>query len=129
MQKNTPDLATDKLKDPQTFFLRSGSFLRKSSLDEIPQLINIIKGDMVFIGPRPALFNQVDLIKFRTKLGVHKLIPGITGWAQVNGRDNLTIEKKVNFDSFYYQNKSLLLDLKIILKTIIKVIKSGGVSH
>lgn len=107
---------------------RWGIFLRKTKLDELPQLINIIKGDMRFIGPRPALHNQYDLIELRTQVGVHRLIPGITGWAQVNGRDELSIPAKVRMDEFYLKNQSFYLNMKIIIMTFIKVFKAEGVS-
>ena len=129
MRNNTPDIATHLLENPESFFIKYGSFFRKSSLDELPQLLNIIKGDMVFIGPRPALFNQHDLIKSRQDCGVHKLMPGITGWAQVNGRDSISIHKKVNFEKYYLDNKSLLLDTKILIFTIIKVFFGKDVDH
>ena len=127
MKKNTPNLATHLLKNSGNYFTLTGPFLRKSSLDEIPQLINIIKGDMVFVGPRPALYNQEDLIILRKKSEVEKLTPGITGWAQVNGRDLISIEAKVAYDKYYLDNKSILLDLKILILSFIKVIKFDGV--
>jgi len=129
MRKDTPPLATHLLKDVGSYLTAIGPFLRKYSLDELPQLFNVISGQMTFVGPRPALFNQEDLIGLRTKKGVHKLIPGVTGWAQVNGRDELPIPVKVEFDEFYLRNKSLFLDAKIILMTIFKVVKKEGVSH
>ena len=129
MKKNIPDIPTHLVKNPQQFYTRSGPFLRKFSIDELPQLINIIKGDMVFVGPRPALHNQVDLAELRTKVGVHKLIPGVTGWAQINGRDELSIPKKVEFDKYYLENKSIFLDIKILILTVLKVVKLQGVSH
>ena len=107
----------------------TGKFLRKSSLDELPQLISILKGDMSFVGPRPALFNQHDLIKFRKMKGVHKLIPGLTGWAQINGRDDIPIPVKVEFDEYYLNHRSFAFDLYIILLTVLKVIKREGVQH
>ena len=127
MKKDTPDIPTHLLKDfnPVTRY----GFLRKFSLDELPQLINIITGDMNFIGPRPALHNQEDLIRMRTDRNVHKTKPGVTGWAQVNGRDELDINEKVQMDYYYHCNKSFLLDLKIFWLTIIKVIKADGVSN
>jgi O-antigen biosynthesis protein WbqP len=129
MRVNAPAVATHLLKDPDFYITPIGSVLRKLSLDELPQLFSIIAGDMSFIGPRPALFNQYDLIEFRTKKSVHTLIPGVTGWAQINGRDNLSIPAKVEFDEYYLKNRSLLLDFKILLITLCKVIKKEGVSH
>ena len=129
MRKDTPDIPTHLLADPASVYIKSGPILRKLSLDELPQLINILRGDMVFVGPRPALHNQDDLIGLRTKAGVHKLLPGVTGWAQVNGRDELPIPIKVKFDEFYLQNKSIKLDILIILKTFVKSINMSGVSH
>ena len=129
MKVKTPDIPTHLLKSKQKFFTNSGAFLRKYSLDELGQLINIIKGDMKFIGPRPALYNQEDLINLRTKTKVHQQIPGITGWAQVNGRDELSISDKVKMDTYYRMNKSFLLDIKIILLSILKVFKAEGVSE
>ena len=129
MKKNTPDIPTHLMEKNKNVYTVIGPFLRKLSLDEIPQLINILKGEMVFIGPRPALYNQNDLIKSRTAKGVEKLMPGITGWAQINGRDNLTIEQKVNLDYYYLKNKSLFLDIKIMLFTIIKVFRTDDISN
>lgn len=128
MKKDTPDIPTHLVNDPSVLFTISGPFLRKFSFDELPQLFNIIKGEMTIIGPRPALFNQEDLKKMRTECGVHKLLPGITGWAQVNGRDELSIPKKVSLDEYYLKNRSILLDMKILYLTLLKVIKSEGVS-
>lgn len=129
MKIDTPAVATHLLKDPKSALTPIGQFLRKSSLDELPQLWSIIKGDMSFVGPRPALFNQDDLIALRTVKGVHHLVPGLTGWAQVNGRDELPIPQKVALDVEYLQKQSLLFDIKIIGLTFLKVIKSHGVSH
>ena len=129
MEKDTLDIPTHLINNDQKIFISCGRFLRKFSIDELPQLINIIKGEMKFIGPRPALFNQDDLISLRTKSGIHKLYPGITGWAQVNGRDNLTIEQKVKFESFYLKNQSFALDSKILLMTIFQIIIPKGVSN
>ncbi len=129
MRIGTPAVATHLLADPTSFLTPIGSFLRKSSLDELPQLWSILCGDMSFVGPRPALFNQEDLIALRTKHGVDDLVPGLTGWAQVNGRDELPIIDKVNFDIEYLKNKSLLLDLKILWLTAVKVVRRDGVSH
>lgn len=129
MKIDTPEVATHLLASPDLFLTPIGKFLRKSSLDELPQIFSIIKGDMSFVGPRPALFNQEDLIAMRTVAGVHRLVPGLTGWAQINGRDELPIPVKVEYDSYYLEQRSLLLDLKIILLTFIKVVRSEGVDH
>jgi len=129
MKKNIPEIPTHLVKDPQQFYTRSGPFIRKLSIDELPQLINIIMGDMVFVGPRPALHNQDDLVELRTRVGVHELLPGITGWAQVNGRDELSIPVKVQFDEYYLKNRSWLLDLKIVFLTLLRVLGMKGVSH
>ena len=129
MKIDTPDLASHLLKDPSSALSPVGSFLRKYSLDEIPQLWSILKGDMSFVGPRPALFNQNDLVNLRSTYGVDKILPGLTGWAQVNGRDDLLIIEKVNKDVEYLQKHSFLFDLKILWLTILKVIKKDGVSH
>ena len=129
MQIDTPAVATHLLLDPKQFLTPVGSFLRKSSLDELPQLWSIIKGDMSIVGPRPALFNQEDLVALRTQYGVDKLMPGLTGWAQVNGRDELPIPDKVKLDTEYMNNQTLLLDLKIMMMTIIKVVSRDGVQH
>jgi len=129
MKKNTPDIPTHLVKDDKSLYTAIGPFIRKFSMDELPQLINIIKGDMTFIGPRPALYNQDNLIALRTKPGVYKLMPGITGWAQVNGRDELSIPDKVKMDTYYIENRSLWLDIKIIFMTILKVFKIEGVSY
>lgn len=129
MQMGTPAVATHLLQDPKVYLTPIGSFLRKSSLDELPQLWSILKGDMSFVGPRPALFNQDDLIALRTQHGVHELVPGLTGWAQVNGRDELPIPQKVQFDVEYLQRRSLAFDLKILWLTALKVLVRDGVSH
>jgi O-antigen biosynthesis protein WbqP len=129
MRLGTPAVATHLLNDPGTYLTPIGGFLRKSSLDELPQLWNIIRGDMSFVGPRPALFNQMDLIELRTKHNIHQLIPGLTGWAQINGRDELSIEDKVGLDSEYLQNRSFFLDVKIIFLTAMKVLRREGVVH
>jgi O-antigen biosynthesis protein WbqP len=129
MQINTPAVATHLLKDSNNFITPVGNFLRRTSLDELPQLWSILKGDMNFVGPRPALFNQNDLIDLRTKEGVNKLIPGLTGWAQVNGRDDLSIPNKVALDVEYMQHQSFWFDMKILWMTFLKVIKRTGVSH
>lgn len=129
MHLNTPAVATHLLKNPLQYLTPIGSFLRRTSLDEIPQLWSILVGDMSFVGPRPALFNQYDLIKLRTSKGIHHLVPGLTGWAQVNGRDELSISKKVNFDEEYLKKKSFIFDLKILYLTFIKIIRREGVQH
>lgn len=129
MQVDTPAVATHLLTDPDYYLTPIGKFLRKSSLDELPQLISILKGDMSFVGPRPALFNQDDLIDLRTSRGVHVLTPGLTGWAQVNGRDELPIPVKVDLDAYYLENGSFLLDLQILCMTFFKVLRSEGVKH
>ena len=129
MRVGTPAVATHLLADARSHLTPIGSFLRNTSLDELPQLWSVLAGDMSFLGPRPALFNQQDLIELRTKFGVHLLLPGITGWAQVNGRDELSVEDKVALDIYYLKNKSFGLDLKILCLTLIKVIRREGVSH
>ena len=129
MKKNTPNVATHLLENPESYLLRIGGMLRKLSLDELPNLINIIKGEMVFVGPRPALYNQDDLMALRVTAGVDKLKPGITGWAQVNGRDEISIEQKVAFDLEYLARKSFRFDFKILVLTVTSVITSRGVEH
>jgi O-antigen biosynthesis protein WbqP len=129
MKRNTPNVATHLLTNPEQYLLKIGKFIRKTSLDELPNLINIIKGDMVFVGPRPALYNQDDLMALRIAAGVDKLKPGITGWAQVNGRDEISIQDKVAFEVDYLQKKSFFFDAKIILKTFTNVLFSKDVSH
>ena len=129
MKKNTPNVATHLLTNPDHYLLKIGNFIRKTSLDELPNLINIIKGEMVFVGPRPALYNQDDLMALRMAKGVDKLKPGITGWAQINGRDNISIEKKVELEQEYLNTRSTLLDIEIIIKTFTNVLFSKGVSH
>ena len=129
MRVFTPAKATHLLNDPDAYLTPIGSFLRKSSLDELPQLWSILKGDMSFVGPRPALFNQEDLIALRTEHGIDKLKPGITGWAQVNGRDEISIPEKVALDAYYLKHQCLTLDCHIILLTLLKVIKRDNVSH
>lgn len=129
MQIGTPVVATHILDNPQEYLTPIGSFIRKTSLDELPQLWSILKGDMSFVGPRPALFNQHDLIALRTECGVHMILPGLTGWAQINGRDNLPIPIKVKFDKEYLARRSFLFDFKILWLTAIKVLKHEGVSH
>ena len=129
MMTGTPAVATHLLDDPDSYLSPIGGFLRLSSLDELPQLFSVLKGDMSFVGPRPALFNQEDLITLRTEKGVHKLLPGITGWAQVNGRDELSIPDKVALDVEYLNRQSFWFDMKILWMTFLKVIKRDGVSH
>lgn len=129
MRINTPQVATHLMTDPNQFLTPVGRFLRKTSLDELPQLYSVLMGDMSFVGPRPALFNQDDLKELRTKKHVETLRPGITGWAQINGRDELPIPVKVEFDAYYLKHQSLGLDLKIMFLTFFKVFKADGVSH
>lgn len=129
MKLGTPTVATHLLTDPDVYLTCIGKHLRKSSLDELPQIICILKGDMSFVGPRPALFNQDDLISLRTQRGIHELTPGLTGWAQINGRDELPIPEKVAYDEYYYKHRSILLDMKILCLTAAKVIRREGVSH
>ena len=129
MRVGTPAVATHLLVNVRSHLTPIGSFLRKSSLDELPQLWSILVGSMSFVGPRPALFNQHDLIALRTEHGVHNLVPGLTGWAQVNGRDELPIPDKVNLDATYLQQQSLLFDLRILWMTFVKVLNRDGVSH
>jgi O-antigen biosynthesis protein WbqP len=129
MKKNTPNVATHLLTNPDQYLLKIGKFIRKSSLDELPNLINILKGEMVFVGPRPALYNQDDLMALRVAAGVSKLKPGITGWAQINGRDEISIEQKVNLEQTYLLRKSFLFDVEIVIKTFTNVMFSKGVSH
>ena len=129
MKKNTPNVATHLLENPDQYLLKIGKFIRKTSLDELPNLINIIKGEMVFVGPRPALYNQDDLMEFRVATGVSKLKPGITGWAQINGRDEISIAQKVQLEQEYLYKRSFLFDLEIIIKTFTRVLFSRGVSH
>ena len=129
MRTGTPAVATHLLQDPGAYLTPIGSFLRKSSLDELPQLWSILKGDMSFVGPRPAFFNQNDLIALRTESGVHELVPGLTGWAQVNGRDELPIPEKVKLDVEYMQRHSFRFDVWILWLTFVKVLRRDGVSH
>jgi len=129
MKLGTPDLATHLLKDPDSYLSLIGGFLRNTSLDELPQLFSILKGGMSFVGPRPALYNQDDLINLRSNKGVDKLLPGITGWAQVNGRDDLSIGEKVALDVEYMNRQSFFFDIKILSMTFLKVIQRDGVSH
>lgn len=129
MRVDAPVVATHMLSDPNVYLTSIGSFLRKTSLDELPQLWSILKGDMSFVGPRPALYNQDDLIALRTEQGVHELVPGLTGWAQINGRDELPISEKVRLDAEYLRCRSFLFDLWILWQTFVKVLKQDGVSH
>ena len=129
MKKNTPNVATHLLINPDQYLLKIGKFIRKTSLDELPNLINIIKGEMVFVGPRPALYNQDDLMALRVAAGVDKLKPGITGWAQINGRDEISVAQKVQLEQEYLYKKSFLFDIEILIKTFTNVLFSKGVSH
>jgi O-antigen biosynthesis protein WbqP len=129
MRVDTPSVATHLLQNPDEWITLVGSFLRKYSLDELPQLWSILKGDMSFVGPRPALFNQDDLIQLRTESGVYKLIPGLTGWAQVNGRDELSIDQKAALDAEYLYSQSFIMDLRILYITLSKIFSKDGVSH
>ena len=129
MHVDTPAVATHLMKNPDVYLTPVGSFLRKFSLDELPQLYSVLKGDLSFVGPRPALYNQDDLIELRTVKVIHKFIPGITGWAQVNGRDDLPIPVKVELDEYYLKNRSFFFDLKILWMTLIKVVSMEGVTH
>lgn len=129
MRIDTPAVATHLLQKPEVWLTPIGSFIRRTSLDELPQLWCILKGDMSFVGPRPALFNQHDLIELRTAQGVHELVPGLTGWAQINGRDELSIPDKVSFDATYLRTRSISLDIQIIWRTFTQALRSQGVSH
>ena len=129
MKNDTPNVATHLLTNPEQYLLKIGGILRKLSLDELPNLLNIIKGEMLFVGPRPALYNQDDLMDFRVATGVDKLKPGITGWAQINGRDEISIAEKVKLEQEYLSKKSFLFDLEILVKTFTNVLFSKGVSH
>jgi len=129
MRIDTPQVATHLLKEPDQFLTPIGKLLRRTSFDELPQLMNVLRGEMSLVGPRPALFNQEDLIALRTAGGVHQLTPGVTGWAQVNGRDELTIPEKVKLDEWYLKNRSAWLDLTILGMTVFKVIREEGVLH
>jgi O-antigen biosynthesis protein WbqP len=129
MKTNTPAVATHLLLSPDHYLTAIGTKLRKYSLDELPQVMSVLKGDMSFVGPRPALFNQNDLIELRTKRGIHKLVPGITGWAQINGRDELPIPQKVDFDDYYRHHQSFNFDLYILLKTFFSVFSGTGIKH
>ena len=129
MRLKTPNVATHLLSDPDSYLTPIGRVLRKSSLDELPQLFSVLKGDMSFVGPRPALFNQYDLIALRTEKGVHRIHPGITGWAQVNGRDDLPIRIKVDYDAYYLDHRSIAFDLRTIIRTISSVFRREGINH
>lgn len=129
MLTDAPVVATHLLEDPERYLTPLGAILRKYSIDELPQLFSILKGDMSFVGPRPALFNQVDLITLRTEKGVHLLTPGLTGWAQINGRDELPIPVKVSFDEYYLKHQSLALDVRIIFRTVVKIANCDGIAH
>lgn len=129
MKIDTPNVPTHLLDNPEEWITGIGKFMRKTSLDELPQLFNILKGDMSIVGPRPALYNQYDLKEMRTKQGIHKLVPGLTGWAQINGRDEIPLSLKVRLDKEYLDRKSFLLDIKIIILTVFSVIKSDGVQE
>lgn len=129
MRIDTPAVATHLLGNPDQFLTPIGSFLRKSSLDELPQLWSILVGDMSFVGPRPALYNQDDLIALRTEKNVHSIVPGLTGWAQINGRDELPIPQKVELDAYYLTHQSLVLDIKILFMTFFKVLRRDGITH
>ena len=129
MYIETPEVTTHLLKDSQSYITPVGKILRKTSLDEIPQLYSVLKGDMSFVGPRPALYNQDDLIELRTKNSVHTILPGVTGWAQINGRDEISIPAKVELDTYYLKNRSIIFDIKIIFLTFFSVLFSKNISH
>jgi len=129
MRTDAPQLPTHLMKESEKYVTPVGSFLRRTSLDELPQLINVIKGEMSFVGPRPALFNQDDLVALRDRHGINDLVPGITGWAQINGRDDIAIPAKVELERYYFENRSFLLDLRILFLTAFNVIKGQGVRH
>jgi O-antigen biosynthesis protein WbqP len=129
MKINTPQLATHLMKDPETYLSSIGRFLRKFSLDELPQILSVLNGDMTFVGPRPALFNQDDLVQLRNEMGIEKLKPGITGWAQINGRDEIDINRKIELETEYLAKKGFLFDIYIIFITFIKVFRKKGISH
>ncbi len=129
MFNDSPELATHLLQNAENYLTPFGSFLRRTSLDELPQLWSVFKGDMSFVGPRPALYNQDDLVDLRTKKGIHRLVPGVTGWAQVNGRDDIPIPLKVEYDEYYMKNKSIILDLKIVWMTAVNVLRKRGIKH
>ena len=129
MKLHTPEVATHLLRDPKAHLTVVGPFLRKTSLDELPQIYSIFKGDLSFVGPRPALHNQNDLVALRTEHGVHELVPGLTGWAQVNGRDDLPIPVKVEYDCEYLRKRTFRFDMRILLRTIVQVLRGHGVTH
>jgi O-antigen biosynthesis protein WbqP len=129
MKVHTPEVATHLLRDPKAHLTVVGPFLRKTSLDELPQIYSILKGDLSFVGPRPALHNQNDLVALRTEHGVHQLVPGLTGWAQVNGRDDLHIPAKVEYDCEYLRKRTFRFDIRILLRTIVQVLRGDGVTH
>lgn len=129
MKRDSPDIATHLFDNPEKYHLNSGKIIRKYSLDELPNLINILMGDMGFIGPRPMIPSQEDLMKLRINAGIEKLLPGVTGWAQINGRDEISLEDKVAFEKEYFENKSIWFDLKIILLTCLRVFSRSGVTH
>lgn len=129
MRIDTPNVPTHLLENPEQWITPVGKFLRKTSLDELPQLFNILKGEMSIVGPRPALYNQIDLKEMRTEVGVHKLVPGLTGWAQINGRDEIPLSLKVKLDKEYLEKKNFLFDIKIIFMTVLSVLKSEGVQE
>ena len=129
MRVDTPNVATHLLENPEQYITAIGKFMRKTSLDELPQLFNILKGEMSIVGPRPALYNQLDLRDMRTEVGVHKLVPGLTGWAQTNGRDEISLDLKVALDKEYLDRRNFLIDIKIIFLTVIKVLRSDGVQE
>ena len=129
MKKNTPNVATHLLTNPSQYLLKLGGLIRKLSIDELPNIINILRGEMVFVGPRPALYNQDDLMHLRVEAGVDQLIPGITGWAQINGRDEISLEEKVTYEKEYLERKSFWFDMKIVVFTFVKVLNSKGVKH
>ena len=129
MRVDTPELATDKLVNPERYVTGIGSFLRRTSLDELPQIFSVLRGDMSIVGPRPALYNQHDLIAKRQRLGIDRLRPGITGWAQINGRDDIALREKIELDHHYLQQQSIRFDLKILILTVTAVLRSKGVKH
>jgi O-antigen biosynthesis protein WbqP len=129
MRVDAPQLATHLFERPEQYLTPIGGFLRRSSLDELPQLFSILKGDISFVGPRPALFNQDDLVALRTQKGIHELVPGLTGWAQVNGRDAIPIPQKVDLDEWYARHRSFVLDMKILFMTVFKVMRTEDISH
>jgi O-antigen biosynthesis protein WbqP len=129
MRTDAPQLATHLLENAEEYLTPIGGFLRRTSLDEVPQLFSILRGDLSFVGPRPALFNQNDLVALRTELGIHRLVPGLTGWAQVNGRDELPIREKVQFDCEYLKRQTFIFDLQIMALTVIKVLRKEGIRH